>query len=508
MARGDFKLLYGNLSVDDLMMDYMQEHHIPGMALAIVQAPYIPRVVAYGVANIDKKMLVGTRTVFKLGEITNGYTIVAIMQLKEEGKVRLDDLINTFISDLPKSWQDITVKQLLTQTSGLPDYRHAKHFDYSKEYAVKDILGLISLDDLLFSPGTMRQRSATNAYLLGVIIEKTSKMSYQEYVTKNQIERLGLKHTFFISNVANIMNEVNNGTTPFAHSQFLNNSVYINPIESAEGYIQQGQNQVVAQQMTWSASFSNSGMLASAEDVSIWDIGLAGNILIKDEKDRQFVYNAIHIKDQVIPGNGNWLFPGHPGLMVIEGNAPGYSSLLARFTAKDEQFCVTLLANKNELLDMHILARKIAAAFDTRLASQKGSLWSECVQSPYSVKKTIARVKHLIENKGGQVFAHINHALEAKHVNLSLLDTEVLFIGNPSKGTALMQQNQAIALDLPLRIMANKDNNGQIWLSYTNPIALARQYDVDIDHLPELNDIMNSLRIICKKAVSADSDEG
>lgn len=84
-GRGDYHVLYQGQSVDDLIMEYMEENNIPGISLAIVQAPYITRVTGYGLADTEKKLLVSTRTLFYVGQLTHAYTAVAIMQLKEEG---------------------------------------------------------------------------------------------------------------------------------------------------------------------------------------------------------------------------------------------------------------------------------------------------------------------------------------------------------------------------------------------------------------------------------------
>ena len=256
--------------------------------------------------------------------------------------------------------------------------------------------------------------------------------------------------------------------------------------------------------MAWTASFSNSGVVASAEDISLWDISLAGGILVKNPEDRQFLYNIPTIDSKVlVPGNVGWLFPGHKGLMEIKGKTPGYSSYLSRFTAPDELLCVTLLANKGNLPDLNILGRKIAAAFDIKLASPEGAFWSETMQSPYSVKETVERVTSIIKQRGGTIFAHINHSDEAKKTGQSLPPTEVVIIGNPEKGTQLMQENAAFALDLPLRIMATQDKIGQTWLSFTDPLKLAKEYQLDIKHMTVSKEISTAILKVCLKAISA-----
>ncbi|MFJ1268375.1 serine hydrolase [Legionella lytica] len=501
-SRGDFRTIYQGQSVDDLIIEYMEQNAVPGMSLAIVQAPYITRVVGYGLADTQSKRLVSTRTVFHVGQITTAYTAVAIMQLHEEGKLDLDDCIISYLpSSAPPSWENTSIRHLITHSSGIPDYTNSKGFSYQHQYAPTEIINLIKDETLLFPSGTESQMSASNFYLLGLIVEQASGMSYEAYITKNQIERMGLQRTFFINTLSSLENETSNGTKPFKHSEFLKNPIFVDPTEHAVG---NSTDNATAPDVSWTSSFANSGILASAQDISIWDIGLAGGILVKNAENRAFLYQSPMLANQQkISGNAGWSFPGHPGLMHIKGNIPGFSAFLSRFTAANELVCVTLLANKENLTDLDILARKIAAAFDIKLAAMDGGLKAETIQSPYTVQQTIERLRSIVSKKGGKIFAHIDHSAEANKVNQSLLPTEVLIIGNPAKGTALMQENPAVALDLPLRIMVTEDQNGEVWLNFADPIKLKEDYHLQGN---EARQIATALRNLCEQAVSIQSN--
>lgn len=505
LVRGDIHALFQGQSIDDLMIDYMSENAIPGMTLAIVQAPYITRVIGCGFADIATKRLASMQTVFHIGEMTNGYTAVAIMQLKEAGKLHLNDCLVQFVQNIPKIWHAITIKDLLTHSSGIPDYTENTRFNHANDYHFNDIIALVQDEPLLFQSGTQMCKSLTNPYLLGMVIEAVSDMSYQDYVTEHQISRIGLKNTFFIANIQSIHNEVNNASSPFKHTQFLKDPTLMNPSEIATGYQQKQAALNPTPAISWTASFAASGMLASAQDISLWDIALAGDILVSNAEDRDFLYHAVLINDTLIPGNAGWTFPGHKGLMFLRGNLPGHSSILTRYTAPTELLCVTLLANKGDLPDLDILSRKIAAALEQNLCIPTCSPWSEIIQSPYSVKQTIERTAQLIQKNGGTVFAHINHSDEAQSVHQVLPETEVLIVGNPAKGTLLMQKNAAIALDLPFRIMATQDAQGQVWLSFTDPIKLAKEYHLDTEHFFELTQIASTIKHLCQKVVSTQS---
>jgi D-alanyl-D-alanine carboxypeptidase len=128
--RGNAVVQFEGQTIDEMVAEFMKEHHIPGLTLAIVQAPYIPRVVGYGVTNVEKGLLASPKTLWNVGQITQGYTSVAIMQLIEAGKMALDDPVGKHVVNLPSSWRDVTVRQLMAHASGLPDY--TKHPSFQR----------------------------------------------------------------------------------------------------------------------------------------------------------------------------------------------------------------------------------------------------------------------------------------------------------------------------------------------------------------------------------------
>jgi uncharacterized protein (DUF302 family) len=109
----------------------------------------------------------------------------------------------------------------------------------------------------------------------------------------------------------------------------------------------------------------------------------------------------------------------------------------------------------------------------TKAGSQRVTLPSE-----HSAAETVERLKALLAKKGIQLFAHIDHAAEAKKVGLQLRPTQVLIFGNPQAGTPLMQSQQTIGLDLPLRVLVWEDEAGKVWLTYHPLDFLAQLHHV------------------------------
>jgi uncharacterized protein (DUF302 family) len=100
-------------------------------------------------------------------------------------------------------------------------------------------------------------------------------------------------------------------------------------------------------------------------------------------------------------------------------------------------------------------------------------------ESSYSVGETLERMETAARDKGMTVFARIDHAAGARKVGLELRPTELILFGNPKAGTPLMQSNQTVGIDLPMKALAWEDEQGRVWLTYTDPAFLGRRHRID-----------------------------
>jgi CubicO group peptidase (beta-lactamase class C family)/uncharacterized protein (DUF302 family) len=475
--RGNPAVQFEGQTIDEMIATFMREHRIPGMTLAIVQAPYISRVVGHGVTDVEKRLLASPKTLWHVGQMTQAYTAVAVMQLVEADKLALDDPLGKHVANLPATWQAVTLRQLLAHASGLPDYTKQKSFDPTCDYKPDEVLALVRDVAPLFKPGTRVADSGTDFFLLGLAIERASGLSYEAFVTKHQIERLGLKNTLFASGLPGVKREAIE-TTHGKHQKFLSERPYIDPTEPATGYTEQDGKLVAAPRNSQGAWYANGAVLASAEDISLWDIGLAGNLLVSKKENRDFLYHSIKLDDgTVLPAHCGWRFPGHKGLMDIQGHAPGFSCYLSRFTDPSELVCVTLCANKDGV-DLTELARRIAGAFDRKLGPPVGPKVMTCLESPYPVATTVDRLAEFLKSKGVEVVARVDHAAAAKKKGLELRPTEVLVFGNAAVGTHLMLSRPSVALDLPLRIVVWQEADGSVWAGTHDVGEVAQQHGI------------------------------
>lgn len=108
------------------------------------------------------------------------------------------------------------------------------------------------------------------------------------------------------------------------------------------------------------------------------------------------------------------------------------------------------------------------------------------VQSVNAVDATLNRFERAARDKGMTIFARIDHAAGAAKVGQQLRPTALLIFGNPRAGTPLMQSNQTVGIDLPMKALAWLDSDGQVWLSYNDPAYLVKRHEIsDRDALVE-----------------------
>lgn len=118
--------------VDDYVREQMRLRHIPGLALAVVRDGRVVKEAGYGLANVELDVPVSPSTVFEIGSISKQITAAAVMMLVEEGKVSLDDPIAKYIAESPASWRGVTLRHLLTHTSGLKNYNGLPGFELTE----------------------------------------------------------------------------------------------------------------------------------------------------------------------------------------------------------------------------------------------------------------------------------------------------------------------------------------------------------------------------------------
>jgi CubicO group peptidase (beta-lactamase class C family) len=189
-------------NVDEFVGGELRAQHIPGVALAVVRDGKIIKTAGYGFANVELSVPTKPESIFQTGSVGKQFTATAVMMLVEEGKVGLDDEISKYFPSSPPAWKDITVRHLLTHTSGIPDYTEEKsggginmRADYTEEELVKKIAAL----PLDFPPGEKWSYSNSGYLILGVLIHHVTGEFYGDFLQQRIFQPLQMTCTHIIS---------------------------------------------------------------------------------------------------------------------------------------------------------------------------------------------------------------------------------------------------------------------------------------------------------------------
>ncbi len=139
--------------MDDYVRMVLAERHAPGVAVAVVKNGKVVKLKGYGVASVEFSVPVTTETVFEIGSVSKQMTAAAIMLLVEDGKVSLDAPVSTYLPNTPEAWKDVTVRHLLTHTSGVKSYTSLDGFELFRHLKTDEFIKALSPHPLEFTPG-------------------------------------------------------------------------------------------------------------------------------------------------------------------------------------------------------------------------------------------------------------------------------------------------------------------------------------------------------------------
>jgi CubicO group peptidase (beta-lactamase class C family) len=184
-------------AIDKFINSEMEKQHIPGVSLLVAQSGRIIRAQGYGLSNLELQVPVKQETVFQSGSVGKQFTATAVMMLVEEGKVRLDDPIKRYLKESPATWNQVTVRELLSHTAGFTDY--PKNFDFRKDYTEPKLLKIVVGSPLAFQPGTNWSYSNLGYLTLGIMIHRVTGKFYGDFLQERIFRPLGMTTTRIMS---------------------------------------------------------------------------------------------------------------------------------------------------------------------------------------------------------------------------------------------------------------------------------------------------------------------
>jgi len=191
--------------VDAYVTSQLKEQRVPGIELGVMRDGHIVKARGYGLADVELDVPVTPETVFQMGSVGKQFTATAVMMLVQDGKVGFDDTITKYFPEGPAAWHDITVRELLTHTSGIPDYGAEENtmskgvIDFRKDYTEDELVRIFAALPLDFPPGSKWSYSNTGYVLLGVLIHRVTGQFYGDVLQERIFKPLGMSATRIIS---------------------------------------------------------------------------------------------------------------------------------------------------------------------------------------------------------------------------------------------------------------------------------------------------------------------
>lgn len=177
--------------LDSFVEAEMRAEKVPGVAIAVLRKGEIVVAKGYGKATVEHDVPVTPDTIFQSGSVGKMFTAAAVMTAVENGKMKLDDPVITYLPDAPASWRPITIRHLLTHTSGIPEF--GGKFDYRRDYTDDELVKAAYPLPLDFKPGARWNYSNTGYILLGILVKKATGQSYLDILDTQVFKPLGMK---------------------------------------------------------------------------------------------------------------------------------------------------------------------------------------------------------------------------------------------------------------------------------------------------------------------------
>ncbi len=244
----------------------------PGAAVIVVSKGETVLRKGYGLANLEHRVPITPETVFRLDAVTAQFTAMAILSLEQEGRLSIDDPVTRHVPDYPMGETPVTIRHLLSHTSGITNYGTMPEFweRVREDLEPEDLLALFRDEPLEFPPGTRYSYSSSNYILLGLIIEQASGVSYEEFTDARIFKPLGMEHSYYDRYDRVIPNR-------------------------ASGYGRREGGFYNAEPVNGSNLYSAAGLLSTADDLARWDAALYAEQLVpKEALERYFTPFALN----------------------------------------------------------------------------------------------------------------------------------------------------------------------------------------------------------------------
>lgn len=339
--------------LEKYIQNLMAETHIPGIALAVVQAGEPVLMKGYGFANIEHSIPATEHTVYEIASIGKTFTAMLTMMLIEDGCISLNDAIVDYLENPPEAWKSVSLKHILSHQSGIASYTDAENYwnitrlDLSKD----EILALVADLPLKFQPGEFNAYDNTGYYLLGLMIERVTGKSYAEALHDRIFAPLGMSATRMNDPGEIVLNRAAGYRWEDTTHNLRNKPYYSPSVTYAAG----GQLSTIADMVKWEQALQQGNLISQHGLEAMWQPQLStqGN-------------EWEHLRYAVALG---WFVFNYEGRRVVghNGSILGFASNITRFM--DDRITVIVLCNLDNITRPDAISLDIARYFCPQLAS-------------------------------------------------------------------------------------------------------------------------------------------
>jgi len=307
-------------AVDALMADYAG--HVPGASVLVLHdgKPVLRR--SYGLADLEAATAATPQTNYRLASVTKQFTAAAILLLAEDGRLSLDDPIRRWLPSLPPAADAITLRQLLSHTSGLFDYEDHVPAGFVGQLHDADVLSILEGQDrTYFVPGSDYRYSNSGYALLALVVGRASGRDFATFLHDRIFQPLGMDHTV-------------------AHQDGVDTVA-----QRAWGYSHDDGAWTRTDQSQTSAVLGDGGIYSSIDDLARWDAALYDARLLQPQSLAQMFSPATPTHEPDVPNYGfGWRLNGDS--TWHSGESIGFRNVIVRWPA--EHLTVIVLTNRND----------------------------------------------------------------------------------------------------------------------------------------------------------------
>ncbi|WP_219068351.1 serine hydrolase domain-containing protein [Candidatus Mycobacterium methanotrophicum] len=305
--------------VDALMRNYAGD--VPGGAVLVLRDGQPIVRAGYGLADLETGTPATPETNYRLASVTKQFTAASVLLLAEDGRLKLDDRVRTWLPSLPNAAQTVTIRHLLTHTSGLIDYEDVIREAFPVQLHDADVLRLLETQHRsYFHPGTDYRYSNSAYGLLALIVQRASGKTFATFLRERIFQPLAMKNTVAYEDGISTVNN------------------------RAFGYTQEAGRWRRTDQDQTSAVLGDGGIYSSIDDLAKWDAALYDGRLLRPGSLRAAFTPATHTDDPDIGCGYGWRITGET--LWHSGESVGFRNVIVRYPKR--RLTVIVLTNRNE----------------------------------------------------------------------------------------------------------------------------------------------------------------